>query len=85
MSEGDMVDTVKPTIFDELEMAEDLKDYVNTSTDVKIAEAIKLKIFNYADTDVLVVKKKIASPTEILDVKAFDYEAAKETFTSFNK
>jgi hypothetical protein len=43
----------------------------------------KLKILNYNNSALLLVTKKIASPTEILDVKVFDDDSIKEAFPSF--
>jgi hypothetical protein len=71
-------------IFDELQVAGELKEYVNVSSDVKISPELKLQVFNFDDNDVLVITKKIGSPTEILEVKAYDDEAVKSVFTSFS-
>lgn len=71
-------------IFDELQVAEELKEYIEISKDVKISDALKLKVLNAGNSDVLVVTKKIGSPTEILEVKPYDDVAVKSTFTSFS-
>lgn len=69
--------------FNELQYAAELKAFVTSSQDVVVSSEIKLKILNYEDPELLLVKKKISSPTQILDVKPFDDDAVKEAFPSF--
>jgi hypothetical protein len=78
-----MSENVKPTIFSELEMVGDLKEYINKSSDVKISTDLKDMIFKQEDSVVLIVEKKIASPLEIISAKPYDDEVVKEIFTSF--
>jgi hypothetical protein len=77
-----MSDDIKPIFFSELEMAEDLKEYIKKSSDVKISEDLKYEINKQEDKSILVVDKKIGSPIEILKIKLYDNTAVEEIFTS---
>jgi len=74
---------VQSDIFKDLQYAEELKAFVRNSKDVVVSADTKLKILNYNNSALLLVTKKIASPTEILDVKVFDDDSIKEAFPSF--
>ena len=77
-----MSDDIKPIFFSELEMAEDLKEYIKKSSDVKISEDLKCEINKQEDKSILVVDKKIGSLIEILKIKLYDNTAVEEIFTS---
>lgn len=76
---------IKPIIFSKLEMANNLKEYINTSSDVKISAELKQIIFNQEDSAVLLIEKKIDFPLEIINVKLYNDEVVKEIFTPLNK
>lgn len=72
-----------PNVFNDIQYGDELKEFINQSDDVKLESALKLKILNFKDTDLLLVTKKIASPTEVLEVTLFDDASVKGAFSSF--
>ena len=78
-----MSNDIKPIFFTELEIAEDLKEYLKESSDVKISKDLKDEINKQEDKSILVVDKKIGSQIEILKIKLYDNAAVEEIFTSF--
>ena len=69
--------------FKDLQVAGELKEFITKSPDVTINANIKMKLLNFGDKEVLVVTKKILSPTEILDVMPLDEKETKDIFSSF--
>lgn len=59
--------------FSEVDFAEDVKNFVSSSSDVSFAnEDDKKFIFDSQDSELLLVEKTIASPIKIIGVKKVD-------------
>ncbi len=67
-------------IIQKVELGEDLKGFIKTNyEDINFEnENIYDKINNFKDTDFVLVKKQIASPTKILEVKLVDEDLIAE-------
>lgn len=74
-------DTAKG-VFEEVELAFDLQQYLIHSKDVKVSQKLKEVIVGLAPETLLSVTKKINSPLEIISVKEVDDEFIKSAFPS---
>jgi hypothetical protein len=74
-------DTAKG-VFEEIELAFDLQQYLLHSKDVKVSTLLKDKIVGFDPDILLSVTKKIQSPLEILSVKEVDDDFIKSAFSS---
>ena len=69
-------------VFEEVELAYDLQEYIIHSKDVKISSELKGQIANFEPETLLSVTKKIQSPLEIMSVKKVDENFIKSAFPS---
>ena len=76
------VGNMKQGIFEEVELAIDLQQYIMHSKDVKIEQNLKDTIANFNPDTLLSVTKKIQSPLEIVSVKIVDDDFIKNAFPS---
>lgn len=76
---------VEKGIFEEIELAEDLKSFIVKSPDVIITKELQETILNHKDGVLLAVTKKISSPTEIISVVTVDENYVEKEFTSIKK
>lgn len=62
-----------------VELGEDLKGFLKANyEDIIITDVLKEEILNFNDEDLILVEKKINSPTEIIDAKIVDDKLIKE-------
>jgi hypothetical protein len=62
-------------IKNEVELAEEVKGFINSTIDVSFAnENLKEEIMNFKNDDFILVQKQISSPTKILSVVKLDEE-----------
>lgn len=69
-------------MFEEVELAFDLQQYILHSKDAKVSKKLYEKIVGFAPDTLLSVTKKIQSPLEIISVKEVDNEFIKTAFPS---
>ncbi|MDA8142618.1 MAG: hypothetical protein M0T81_01390 [Thermoplasmatales archaeon] len=69
-------------MFEEVELAFDLQQYILHSKDAKVSKKLYEKIVSFAPDTLLSVTKKIQSPLEIISVKEVDNEFIKTAFPS---
>ena len=73
---------MKKGIFEEVELAIDLQQYIMHSKDVKIEQTLKDTIANFNPDTLLSVTMKIQSQLEIVSVKIVDDDFIKNAFPS---
>lgn len=73
---------IKKGVFEEIELAYDLQQYLMHSKDVKVDPKLKGEIVEFSPETILSVTKKIQSPTEIISVTVVDDEFVKSSFPS---
>ncbi len=71
-------------VFEDVELAFDLQQYLLHSKDVKVSQKVKDKIVAFNPDTLLSVTKKIQSPLEILDAIEVDDKFIKSAFSSVN-
>ena len=76
------VGNMKKGIFEEVELAIDLQQYIMHSKDVKIEQDLKNVIANFNPDTLLSVTMKIQSQLEIVSVKIVDDDFIKNAFPS---
>ncbi len=71
--------------FEEVQLADDLKESLKKNSDIFASEIVISKINSFNDDELLVVKKTIGSKIEILNVKIVDEDYIVNAFPSLIK
>lgn len=70
--------------FHEIELADDLQDFLRRSNDVEVADELKDEIFDYQPHQLLSITMRIKPPVEIVGVRAVDDVFVDDAFPSLD-